>query len=97
MALNIEWTSEAEEQLDNIIKYLEANFTDKEIRDFFSKLETGIEIISRKPLQQKRSTRKTETHEYQVSPQTTLFYSFDNTTATILVLWSNRMNPDKLK
>jgi len=97
MALVIEWTLEAEKQLDDIIEYLESNWTEREIRNFFRKLEKALEVISSKPLQQKRSERKEGAYEYQLSPQTTLFYSFDKTVATILVLWLNRMNPEDLK
>ncbi len=97
MALIVEWTLEAEEQLDDILEYLEANWTDREISNFFNKLEEGLEIIRKKPLQQKKSERKIGTHEYQLTRQVTLFYSFDTTVATILVLWSNRMIPEKLK
>ena len=97
MALAIEWTLEAEKQLDDIIEYLESNWTDREIRNFFRKLEKALKVISNKPLQQKISERKEGAYEYQLSPQTTLFYSFDKTTATILVLWLNKMNPTNLK
>lgn len=97
MALVIQWTNEAEQHLDNIIEYLEKNWTDREIRNFFRKLEEGLEIIKTKPLQQKKSIRKPNTYEFQLSQQTTIFYCFDLKTATILALWSNKMNPKKLK
>ena len=97
MALKIEWTHEAEKHLDTIIEYLEKNWTEKEIRIFFEKLEEGLSIIKSKPLQQKKSIRKPRTHEYQLSTQTTLFYCFDTKTVTVLALWSNKMNPKKLK
>jgi hypothetical protein len=34
MALKIVWTRQAENGYDNIIKYLEENWTDREIRNF---------------------------------------------------------------
>jgi plasmid stabilization system protein ParE len=96
MALNIQWTEEAESQLDDIIEYLAANWTEREINNFFNDLEKAIDIISKKPLQQKKSQRKKGTHEYQLSTQTTIFYDFDKTTAYILLLWPNKMNPENL-
>ncbi|MDP4587045.1 MAG: type II toxin-antitoxin system RelE/ParE family toxin [Flavobacteriales bacterium] len=96
MALDIKWTQEAEHQLDDIIEYLTETWTQKEINAFFKKLEKGIKTISDRPLQQKKSLRKIDCYEYQVSPQTTIFYDFVDQTATILVLWSNRMNPENL-
>ncbi len=96
MALAIEWTDTAEAQLDDIVAYLESNWTPKEVRQFFNKLEKGIAAIGRHPTQHKKSTRKANTYEYQLSPQTTIFFTFDAEKATILLLWSNRMNPDNL-
>lgn len=96
MALEVEWTETAENQLDGIIEYLESNWTIKDINQFFRKLEQGIEIIGNRPKQQKKSLRKEGAYEYQLSPQTTIFYTFDTKKVTIMLLWSNRMNPDKL-
>lgn len=96
MALDVHWTLEAETQLDYIIEYLEKNWTEHEIETFFKKLEQGIETISTNPLQQKQSERKAGTYEYQLVPQVTLFYAFDERTVDILLLWSNRMNPENL-
>lgn len=97
MALDVEWTSVAEKQLDRILAYLETNWSEKEIKQFFEKLEEGIETIRVTPEQQKKSIRKRHSYEYQLSPQTTIFYTFDSKKATILLLWSNRMNPKNLK
>lgn len=58
MALALEWTLEAEKQLDDIIEYLESKWTGREIRNFFRKLEKALEVISTKPLQQKKSERR---------------------------------------
>ena len=96
MARKIIWTQTAEEQLDKVIEYIEANWTDRELTLFFKKLEKGLETISKKPSQHKKSHRKELAYEYQLSPQTTIFYTFDDNRTTILLLWSNRMNPNKL-
>jgi plasmid stabilization system protein ParE len=96
MALEIEWTDTAEAQLDDIIAYFESNWTPKEIRQFFKKLEQGIDTIGIHPEQHKKSLRKANAYEYQLSPQTTIFYTFDSKKVTILLLWSNRMNTDNL-
>lgn len=96
MALEIIWTQTAERQLDRIIEYLQTNWTESEIRHFFKSLEKGIETIRTKPNQHKESLRREGSHEYHLSPQTTIFYAFDDKKATILLLWSNRMNPENL-
>ena len=96
MALEIEWTAEAEDQLDGIIEYLESRWTEREIKQFFQKLEKGLESIANKPRQHKESLRKENSREYQVTKHTTLFYDFDKEKATVLLLWQNAMNPENL-
>lgn len=96
MALEIIWTQTAENQLDRIIEYLQTNWTEREIKQFFKKLDQGLDTIGKTPNMQKKSLRKDGAFEYQISPQTTIFYAFDNRKATILLLWSNRMNPENI-
>ncbi|MFN2430218.1 MAG: type II toxin-antitoxin system RelE/ParE family toxin [Cryomorphaceae bacterium] len=96
MALELIWTQTAERQLDRIIEYLQTNWTEREISQFFKKLEKGLETIRTASNTQKKSHRKAGTFEYQISPQTTIFYTFDDKKATILLLWSNRMNPENI-
>jgi plasmid stabilization system protein ParE len=96
MALELIWTQTAERQLDRTIEYLQNNWTEREISQFFNKLEKGLKTILTTPDMQKKSLRKDGTFEYQISPQTTIFYAFDEKKATILLLWSNRMNPDNM-
>lgn len=45
MALEIVWTDEAKNQLDEIITYLEENWTEKEISKFFVRLEECLTEI----------------------------------------------------
>ena len=97
MALEIVWSKEAEKQLDDVIEYLESNWTDKEISNFFQKLESAIQEIRSAPHRNKKSERKSDTHEYQLAPQITIFYNFEEKQIAVLLLWSNRQNPDKLK
>ena len=96
MALVVRWTIEARTQLSEILTYLEDNWTEKEIRNFFRKLDKGVNTISNSPYQHKKSVRRNGTREYQVTSQVTLFYSVDESMVVILLLWSNRMNPEDL-
>jgi len=50
MALTIVWTDEAEQHLDNILAYISNKWTQREVSNFLSALEEGLEIISTKPL-----------------------------------------------
>jgi len=97
MALNIQWAKEATKQLDKVIEHLESDWSEKETRAFFIKLEEATKHISQSPSTFKVSERRKDAREYQLTPHTTIFYDFDDTTATILLLWPNRMDPEKLK
>jgi len=97
MALTVRWTQEAVDQLDAIIEYLELNWAEKEIRTFFRKLEKAVGSISEHPDRNKLSERKKGTREYQLTRHTTILYDFDDTHVTIMLLWQNLMDPEKLK
>lgn len=92
----IVWSDEANEGLDEIIEYLENNWTDREIKNFFIRLEVCLDKIAEAPHRQKDSLRKPGTKEYQHSPQTTIFYSYDNNHVNILRVWMNAKDPDNL-
>jgi len=96
MALKIVWSNEASEGLDNIIEYLENNWTEREINLFFLRLEECLENIKEAPHRQKDSLRKLGTKEYQHSSQTTIFYTFDDQAVNILRIWTNVKNQGNL-
>jgi plasmid stabilization system protein ParE len=96
MALEIVWTREAELSLDDIIDYLILNGSSKEINKFFVRLEECLNKIKSNPRSQKNSLRNVGVKEFQHSAQTTIFYTFDETSIYILKVWSNRKSPVKL-
>lgn len=96
MALEIVWADEAREGLEEVIEYLEINWTEKEIRRFFNRLEECLEKIKEAPGRQKDSQRKPGAKEYQHSPQTTIFYTYDKKTINILRIWTNVKDPDSM-
>jgi plasmid stabilization system protein ParE len=96
MALDILWTDEAKEGLDEIIEYLENKWTEREISRFFIRLEECLQKIKEAPHRQKDSLRKPGAKEYQHSPQTTIFYIYDDKAINILKVWMNIKNPGNL-
>ena len=96
MALEIIWADEAREGLEEIIEYLESHWTEREISRFFNRLEECLEKIQVAPQRQKDSLRKPGTKEYQHSPQTTIFYTYDDQRVNILRLWMNIKNTGNL-
>ena len=96
MALDIVWTDEANEGVDNIIDYLAEKWTEREIRNFFIRLEECLEKIAEAPQIHKDSLRKPGTKEFQHSKQTTIFYTYDSEMVYILRVWTNVNDPNSL-
>ncbi len=90
------WSEEAVENLKKIIKYLEDNWTEKEIKKFASKLEKQISIIQKQP----NSFPKANNFNIRrsvMSKQTTIYYNVNDESIRIVSLFDNRQNPNKLK
>ena len=71
---DIEWTVEAEQNLDAIFDYLEATWTEKEIRTFAKKLEENLQIISEFPTIFPYYDEVKNVRRCVLSPQTTIYY-----------------------
>ena len=90
------WTEEANKNLSSIIKYLEDNWTKREIEKFLKKLNKHISIIQSQP----DSFPKTNNYNVRrsvVTKQITLYYSISQDTLNIVSLFDNRQDPQKLK
>jgi len=96
MALEIVWTDEANKGLDEIIEHLEEKWTERELSDFFTRLEECLSKIEEAPHRPKDPVRKEGTKEFQHSPQTTIFYTYDDKVVNILRLWANSKDPERL-
>ena len=96
---DIEWTSEAEQNLNAIFDYLEAIWTEREVRVFAEKLENNLKIISTHPTIFPYYDDAKTARRCVLSPQTTIYYrdiSAKNK-IIILTLFDNRRNPSTLK
>jgi plasmid stabilization system protein ParE len=90
------WTKEASENLSKVIKYLEENWTEKEIKKFLTKLDKHISLIRTQP----DSFPKANNYNVRrsvLTKQITLYYSISQETLFIVSIFDNRQNPKKLK
>ena len=96
---NIEWTFEAEQNLNAIFDYLEAVWTEREISDFAKKLDDNLQHISRFPTMFPLYNREKAVRRCVVSPQTTIYYRDmpAENRIVIITLFDNRRNPEALK
>ena len=87
----------AEQNPDNIIKYLETEWSTR-IRDkFLELLKTKIEQIESMPQMHEASSKKKQIRRCVINKQTSLYYRTKKEEIEIITIQDNRRNPKKLK
>jgi len=96
---DIEWTFEAEQNLNAIFNYLEAVWTEREIIAFAKKLESNLQYISEFPTIFPFYNNEKKVRRCVLSPQTTIYYREipEENKVVIITLFDNRRNPKLLK
>ena len=92
----VEWSLEAQINLNNIITYLEKEWTEKEIRYFSERLDKQLSTILLTPDIYKKSSRKTGLRECQITNHNTIFYTYDDEKLYIVTVFDNRQDPGQL-
>ena len=95
--LRIRWTEEASNNLENIVKYLESNWSEKELKSFFLKLEKQLELISIFPQAYPLSAFTKKIHRCVFLENLSIYYIIDNESIILLSIFDTRQNPKKLK
>ncbi|HUH73897.1 MAG TPA: type II toxin-antitoxin system RelE/ParE family toxin [Chitinophagales bacterium] len=92
----IYWTDYALVELEETYKYLEDNFTSKELRKLSSEIDNILKIISRNPklfpFSETNGIRRIVIKKYN-----SLYYREKEGFIEILSFFSNRKNPDSSK
>jgi len=95
--LKIRWTEEATKNLESIVAYLESNWTPKELKKFFRKLEKQLLILSLFPEAYPISLKKKQVHRCVFSKNLTIYYITADDSLIILSLFDTRQDPSKLR
>ena len=74
MALTIVWTKRAEHGYDRIIKYLEKNWTEREIRNFLKETEQFFELLAQYPEILHRTSYHKNVYRGPINKHTMLTY-----------------------
>ncbi len=74
MALKIVWTRRAEEGFDHIIRYLELNWTEREIGNFVRDTYRFLELLKTNPYLLERSHSKKNIHRGPLNNLTIITY-----------------------
>ena len=95
--LKIRWTEEATKNLENIIIYLETDWTNKELKKFFQKLEKQLLLLSIFPEAYPLSQKKKSIHRCVLTKNLAIYYTVKDDSLVLLSLFDTRQDPAKLK
>ena len=97
MDYNLHWTEEAVNNLEEILDYLNQNWTQKEVTNFKLKLAKQIELIVQNPFMFPQSLHRSRLRKAVLSKQTSIFYEVKNDTIFLAYLFINRMDIERIK
>ena len=95
--LKIRWTEEATNNLDSIVLYLEANWSENELKSFFRKLEKQLELLSIYPQAYPVSLKRMKVRRCVFTKNLAIYYTVDNGSIILLSIFDTRQHPGKLK
>lgn len=96
MALSINWTDEARLTYENILVYLQEEWSPKEIQEFIDRTEKLLLVISQQPYAFKASNYK-QIRQAVMGKHNSLFYLVASQQIYLITFWDNRLNPAKNK
>ena len=92
----IVWTYHALSELEKTIEYLEANFSNKELKRLSQKIESTVNLISQNPGLFSMSDKK-GVYRVTILKLNTMYYRIQGDSIEILSFFSNRQNPERRK
>jgi plasmid stabilization system protein ParE len=97
VARKVKLSKKASPKLENIITYLETEWSEKVRDEFIKKLNNDVDHLSQFPASHPKSESIIGLHRFVISKQITIFYKFNRTTVYIVSLFDSRQNPDSIK
>jgi plasmid stabilization system protein ParE len=93
----IKLSIKASKKLDELLEYLELEWSQKVKQDFIIKLDNSFNNICEFPESCQNTDFVKGLHKLVVTKQTSVFYRFDSQRIYVVAIFDNRMNPKKLK
>ena len=93
----IKLSKRASKKLEKLFEYLESEWSSKVKSDFIKKLDKSLKQIQKYPNSCQQTDFVKGLHMLVVTKQTSVFYRFDSKRITVVTIFDNRMNPNKLK
>lgn len=89
-------TEKAQNSLEKLLNYLQAEWSSKVKSDFVKKLDDSLTKVQAFPESFQFSELAIGLYRCVITKQTSIYYKFNATTITIVAIIDNRMNPTKL-
>ncbi len=96
MSREIRFSKRAAIKLENLLNFLEKEWSIKVKNDFILKLNRTLSNIQQFPESFPESIRKKGLRKCVITKQTTIFYKNDRNRINIVTFFDNRQNPDVL-
>jgi plasmid stabilization system protein ParE len=95
MDFKIIWSPEAEETFENVVSYLEENWTERETKKFILDAEKTFFLLTQNPFLF-RGSEKENIYEALVGKQNLLLYQISETSRRVELLsfWDTRQDPN---
>ena len=97
MIREIRLSKRAMKRLENLLVYLEEEWSTKVKHDFVRKLDKSLKQIQKLPDSYPESEKIRGLRKCVLSKQTTVFYRYSKTSIDVVTLFDNRQNPKSLK
>ena len=96
MHRKIKLSKRAIKKLDNLLVFLEKEWSIKVKNDFIHKLEKSLKQIQTLPESFPESEKIKGLRKCVVTKQTTIFFKYSNTSIDIITIFDNRQDPKSL-
>jgi plasmid stabilization system protein ParE len=97
MKREIRLSKRAMNRLENLLVYLEEEWSMKVKHEFVLKLDKSLKQIQKLPDSFPESEKISSLRKCVVTKQTTVFYKYSETSIDIIAIFDNRQNPKSLK
>jgi plasmid stabilization system protein ParE len=87
----------AADKLDELLTFLEIEWSAKVKQNFISKLDNAVNQIKKYPLCAEKSDLQSGLHRLVITKQTTIYYTHNENRIFIVAIFDTRQNPKKLK
>ena len=96
MALKVIWSPAAESDLDNILDYLNENWSKRVVIKFINKVEDTVTLLAEDPNLFPLINNKLKVRKCVLTNQNTIFYRATKSQIEIIRVFDTRQDPKKL-